>query len=169
MTTQNVLEAEQRERLKQTIEKAIINLLTEQAARTMQESPVAKLWQALGDLLDTQQIYFAPKCGPDIPPAMGAKRLGWYDAERVYLLSNEALAEAKQYWRSLDETFDVKSDALNRQLEQQGYIVERGEEKHRARKTAIQGVNTRMLHLHRAKLEQDGLTFTTQQETNNDI
>jgi hypothetical protein len=67
--------------------------------------------------------------------------VGWLDpadAEKplVYLLTNAALAEAKAYWKRLDESFDVSSDALRRQLRQQGYIARRGSD-HYERTTYI--------------------------------
>jgi hypothetical protein len=51
--------------------------------------------------------------------------IGWYDEEHIYLLTNAALTEAKEYWEALDERLDILSDAFRRMLNQQGYVADR--------------------------------------------
>jgi hypothetical protein len=119
----------------------LIEMLRAQSARVAAESPVIKFWEALQDLLAQERICFAPRLSTGYIKPERATLVGWFDpadAEepRVYLLTNAALAEAKAYWKRLDESFDVSSDALRRQLRQQGYIARRGSD-HYERNTYI--------------------------------
>ncbi len=103
----------------------LVELLKSQGDRVASQSPVLKFWQALSDLLAQKKVYLAPKKERDFVPPDRADLIGWYDRDRVYLLTNTALARTKNYWESLDERFDTLADALRRELWQQGYVSKR--------------------------------------------
>ncbi|MBU1751472.1 MAG: DUF927 domain-containing protein, partial [Chloroflexi bacterium] len=116
---------------------ALVDLLRAQSGRVEEQSPVVKFFQALSDLLAQRKVYFAPRQNDTFVPPLGAELVGWYDARspgatpRVYLLTNAALLQVKEYWRTLDERFDTLGDALRRELWQYGFIAERsGDGKH---------------------------------------
>lgn len=140
------------------IERAIFDLLSEQAQRTAQESPVLKLIQAMTELSAQRRVYLAPAQGDDTPPAQNATLLGWYDATRVYLMTNVAMTAAKHYWNDLDDPFDIRADAMQRQLWQQNYVAERSPDNHIAKVTYINPKigKLRVLNLDAQKLANAG-------------
>jgi hypothetical protein len=105
----------------------LVDLLRSQSDRVDAQSPAVKFFQALEDLLAQRKVYFAPRQDETFVPPERAELIGWTDAERgwVYLMTNVALARAKEYWQALDERFDTLADALRRQLLQQGYVARR--------------------------------------------
>ncbi len=105
----------------------LVELLRSQSERVAAQSPAVKFFQALNDLLAQEKVYFAPRRDPSFIPPDRAELIGWYDDEkdRVYLLTNVALAIVKDYWQALDERFDTLADALRRELWQHGYVAER--------------------------------------------
>jgi hypothetical protein len=119
----------------------LIEMLLAQSTRVAAESPVIKFWEAIQDLLAQGHVYFAPRLATEYIKPDRSELIGWFDPEgtedpKVYLLTNGALAAAKAYWHALDESFEVSSDALRRQLRQQGYLAKRGGD-HYERKTYI--------------------------------
>jgi len=125
----DVLTADDAEVLAEIYRHELVELLRSQAERVATQSPVLKFFQALGDLLAQEKVYFAPRKDEAFLPPERAELIGWYDLERgyVYLLTNVALTLAKTYWQALDETFDTLADALRRELWQQGFVVARTE------------------------------------------
>lgn len=114
----------------------LIDLLRSQSERVATQSPVLKFFQALADMLAQEKVYFAPRKDNSFFPPERAERIGWYDEQYVYLLTNAALALVKGYWQTLDERFDTLADALRRELWQQGYVAKR-DGKHFERKAYI--------------------------------
>lgn len=124
-----VLEPEATEALHEQLRVELVDLLRYQGERIASQSPVVKFWEAIGDLMAQDKVYFAPRQdGGTFTPPYDAERIGWYDDQRghVYLLTKPALKQAKEYWSALDERFDTLADALRRELWQQGYVTERG-------------------------------------------
>jgi hypothetical protein len=107
------------------VRSTIIDLLSSQGARVSSESPVSKFWTAIGDLLAQKRVHIAPKSDISYMPPDRSTMIGWYDEEHIYLLTNAALTEAKEYWEALDERLDILSDAFRRMLNQQGYVADR--------------------------------------------
>jgi hypothetical protein len=126
-TDYGVLSQDDAEALAEVYRHHLVDLLRSQAERVSAQSPVLKFFQAMGDLLAQEKVYFAPRKDESFLPPDRAERIGWYDEERgqVYLLTNVALTLAKGYWQALDETFDTLADALRRELWQQGFVAGR--------------------------------------------
>lgn len=103
----------------------LVDLLKSQGNRVASQSPVIKFWQAISDLVAQNKVCFAPRKNRDFVPPDRADVVGWYDDDHVYLLTNTALAQVKDYWRSLDERFDTLADALRRELWQQNFVADR--------------------------------------------
>ncbi len=105
---------------------AIYNLLIGQSGRISAESPVIKFFQALDDLQAQGKVVFASR-EPEYTPPFGSTLVGWKvpEYDQVYLLTATALIEVKGYWAGLDERFDTLIDALRRELDQHGYLVDR--------------------------------------------
>jgi hypothetical protein len=138
---------------------ALIELLRSQSERVAGESPVVKFWSAIADLLAQEKVYLAPRLddGTFITPN-NADLIGWYDESYVYLLTNAALAQVKQYWEALDERFDTRTDALRRELWQRDYVAKRTERQFE-RKTYVQGKRKRTLWIDPQVLsERTGIT-----------
>jgi hypothetical protein len=101
---------------------ALLDLIMSQAERIAAESPVWKLFEALGGLLERGKVYLAPRTKTvEFFPPDGAEQIGYYDVgdkSVIYLRTDICLAQAKQFWRSLDQNLDIMPDALRRQLGQ---------------------------------------------------
>ena len=119
----------------------LVKLLESQGDMVTEQSPVVKFWQAISDLFAQGKVYFAPRIANDYDHPDRSELIGWYnddsDPDVIYLLTNTALSNVKQYWQSLDERFDTLVDALQRELYQQGFVSKRGIGNHLARKTYI--------------------------------
>ena len=101
---------------------ALLDLIVGQAERIAAESPVRKLFEALGGLLERGKVYLAPRTKTiDFFPPDGAEQIGYYDvADKsvIYLRTDICLAQAKIFSRSLDQNLDIMPDALRRQMGQ---------------------------------------------------
>jgi len=104
----------------------LLALLSEQGKRVSAESPVAKFWTAMQDLVAQDDIVFHARKFP-VPVPEHKTLGGWYDDEHIYLLTNTVLSAVKRYWSDLGESLDVLSDAFRRMLSQQGYVARRAE------------------------------------------
>ncbi len=123
-----VLSAMDASRMADDNDAAILGVIASQAQRVSMESPIHKFVTAIGSLLGRQRVYLAPRTGSNgyVPPER-ADLIGWYDPdepERVYFDIETALAHAKDYWRGLDENLDIMPDALARQFQQAGLLLE---------------------------------------------
>jgi len=94
----------------------LIGLLRAQSRRVADASPTVRFWEAIGDLLVQESVYFAPRLGDPTLSRDRSKLIGWYDDDRVYLLTNAALMRVRRYWQNLGEHFDTRADALRREL-----------------------------------------------------
>lgn len=102
---------------------ALLELVIGQAERVAAESPVRKLFEALGSLLERRKAYLAPRTKSIISyePPLYAEQIGYFEpgnAALIYLRTEICLAQAKAFWRTLDENLDILPDALRRQLSQ---------------------------------------------------
>jgi hypothetical protein len=100
----------------------IVEVLNRQKERVSSQSPVLKYLMALADMMAQGRIYLHPK-GSTEPDKERSIKVGWYDSESslIYLISESSLAEVKTYWRAVDEVFDTGTEALHRELLQQGF------------------------------------------------
>jgi DNA primase len=128
---------------------ALLDLILGQAERIAAESPVRKFFEALGSLLERGKVYLAPRTKMvEFFPPDDAELIGYFepgDRSLIYLRTDICLAQAKQFWRGLDQNLDIMPDALRRQV---GQIPDLLREKD-ARQTEVLkyclGVNQRVL------------------------
>lgn len=128
---------------------AIKEVIIQQSETISNESPVRKVFTALGSLLERNKAYLAPRKG-DFEPPQHADLIGWFDPtdkSRVWMKADTMLAYAKEYWRGLDENLDIASDALKQQLETSRVLTRRGEGNHYEPKVTINGYETRVLEI----------------------
>lgn len=101
---------------------ALLEVIVGQAERIAAESPVRKLFEALGSLLERSKVYLAPRTKTiDFFPPDGAEQIGYFDVGNrsvIYLRTDICLAQAKLFWRGLDQNLDIMPDALRRQVGQ---------------------------------------------------
>ena len=101
---------------------ALLEVIVGQAERIAAESPVRKLFEALGSLLERGKVYLAPRTKTiNFIPPDGAEQIGYYDVgnkSTIYLRTDICLAQAKLFWRGLDQNLDIMPDALRRQVGQ---------------------------------------------------
>jgi len=101
---------------------ALLDVIVGQAERIAAESPVRKLFEALGSLLERGKVYLAPRTKTiDFFPPDGAELIGYFDTagkSTIYLRTDICLAQAKLFWRGLDQNLDIMPDALRRQVGQ---------------------------------------------------
>ncbi len=104
----------------------LAQVLSEQSLRVREQNPVPRFFQALADLLTQGKVVILPReqAQPTLPHVT---LVGWYNGatDRVYLLTNAALAEVRAYWERLGEPFATAADALRREMAQQGLVAER--------------------------------------------
>jgi hypothetical protein len=118
----------------------LLELLEGQSQRISEQSPVAKFFVALDEMVGAEKLALMPvtvttldqvngrvETVPEV--SYGQDLVGWKkpDLRQVWLLSASALAAVKDYWAALDERFDTLLDALRREMFQLGYIAERDE------------------------------------------
>ena len=128
---------------------AIQDVIIQQSETISNESPVRKVFTAIGSLLERGKVYLAPRRGDFTPPAH-MDLIGWYDPNdksKVWMKADTMLAYAKEYWRGLDENLDIMSDALKQQLETTRVLARKGEGNHYEPKVTINGFETRALEI----------------------
>ena len=112
---------------------ALLSLIQNQAEQVAAESPVRKFFTAISNLLVERKVYLAPRTqGEEYQPPIHADQIGYYDLgteqKVIYLRTETSLAQAKEFWRGLDENLDIMPDALRRQLRQvDGLLAQVGE------------------------------------------
>ena len=127
---------------------AIKEVVVRQAEAINAESPVRKVFSALGTLIQRRRAYLAPRKARDFTAPDNAELVGWYDPDEPNLLYFEAdtiLAAAKNYWRALDENLDIFPDTLKRQIDQAGVLAKRGDTGHIEARVNICGNLARVL------------------------
>lgn len=137
---------------------ALLDLILGQAERIAAESPVRKLFEALGSLLERGKVYLAPRTktveffAPD-----NAESIGYFEPGNrsvIYLRTEVCLAQAKLFWRSLDQNLDIMPDALRRQLGQIPSLLSEKDERQTEVVKYCAGVNHRVLVVDVRKLEE---------------
>lgn len=112
---------------------ALLTIIQKQAEQVAAESPIRKFFTAIESLLENGKVYLAPRTQVDgSQPAINADLIGYYDPgveqKVIYLRTEICLAQAKEFWRGLDENLDIMPDALRRQLRQvDGLLLQVGE------------------------------------------
>lgn len=139
--------------------KALLSLIQNQAEQVAAESPVRKFFTALASLLVEGKVYLAPRTqDEEYQPPIHASQIGYYDPgpdqKLIYLRTETSLAQAKEFWRGLDENLDIMPDALRRQLRQvDGLLAQVGERQVEASRSCG-GIKQRVLVVDIQKVEQ---------------
>ena len=139
---------------------AILAVISQQAERIATESPVRKVFDALGSLLSGRKIYLAQRLGGDYVPPLYADQIGWFDDKKgdtdyVYLDTKQCLISARSYWAELNENLDILPDAFLLQTRQiPGLIAKPGEQGREEASVYIAGKTRRVLVLSRQKILQ---------------
>lgn len=138
---------------------ALLGLIQNQAEQVAAESPVRKFFTALASLLVEGKVYLAPRTqDEEYQPPIHASQIGYYDPgpeqKVIYLRTETSLAQAKEFWRGLDENLDIMPDALRRQLRQvDGLLAQVGERQVEASRSCG-GIKQRVLVVDKQKVEQ---------------
>jgi hypothetical protein len=138
---------------------ALLSLIQNQAEQVAAESPVRKFFTALASLLVEGKVYLAPRTqDEEYQPPIHASQIGYYDPgpdqKLIYLRTVTSLAQAKEFWRGLDENLDIMPDALRRQLRQvDGLLAQVGERQVEASRSCG-GIKQRVLVVDIQKVEQ---------------
>lgn len=138
---------------------ALLGLIQNQAEQVAAESPVRKFFTALASLLVEGKVYLAPRTqDEEYQPPIHASQIGYYDPgpeqKVIYLRTETSLAQAKEFWRGLDENLDIMPDALRRQLRQvDGLLAQVGERQVEASKLCA-GIRQRVLIVDVHRVEQ---------------
>jgi DNA primase len=127
-----------------------------QAQRVEAERPTVIFLDVLGTLLGQGKVFLLDKDGIGGKiggGAAGEEKLGWYDAEHIYLQGGAAYNRVARFLRDQGETFPVKKGTLRKYMVEEGLLLAADE----GRKTAvvrIGGATHRALWLDRAKVEE---------------
>ncbi|MBV6451383.1 MAG: DNA primase [Anaerolineales bacterium] len=138
---------------------ALLGLIQNQAEQVAAESPVRKFFTAISSLLVEGKVYLAPRTqDEEYQPPLHANPIGYYDPgpeqKVIYLRTETSLAQAKEFWRGLDENLDIMPDALRRQLRQvDGLLAQVGERQVEASKLCA-GIRQRVLIVDVHRVEQ---------------
>lgn len=138
---------------------ALLSLIQNQAEQISAESPVRKFFTAIASLLVEGKVYLAPRTqDEEYQPPIHANPIGYYDPgpnqKVIYLRTETSLAQAKEFWRGLDENLDIMPDTLRRQLRQvDGLLAQVGERQVEASRSCG-GIKQRVLVVDIQKVEQ---------------
>jgi hypothetical protein len=128
---------------------ALLEVIVGQAERIAAESPVRKLFEALGSLLERGKVYLAPRTKTiDFFPPDNAELIGYFDTtskSTIYLRTDICLAQAKLFWRGLDQNLDIMPDALRRQMGQIPSLLSEKDQRQTEIIKFCMGVNQRVL------------------------
>ncbi len=137
---------------------ALFELIVGQAARIAAESPVKRFFDALESLQERGMIYFAPRTKTvDFFPPEDAELVGYFEPGNnsvIYLRTDVCLAQAKSFWRSLDQNLDIMPDALRRQIGQIPGLLSEQDQRQTEILIYCAGSNKRVLVVDARKLEE---------------
>jgi DNA primase catalytic core len=148
--------------------KALVDLVTRQADRVAEESPIRKVFEALSNLLVEKKIYFAPRTQMEnfVAPDR-AELVGYFDpgnSSILYLRTEACLTAAKTFWRGLDQHLDIMPDALRRQVQQTPNLLAERDARQVEVLKHCGGFNVRVLAIHPEVVEAlYGISLTTLQ------
>jgi hypothetical protein len=135
---------------------AILSVVVEQAERIAVESPVRKVFEALGSLLARRKVFLAPRTNGSqaSSPPLNAELIGWFDvgdSNAIYLDTNACLMQGRSYWSGLSENLDIMPDAFLRQVVQIAGLARPGKDRVEV-STWVAGKNRRVLALNRSRV-----------------
>ena len=137
----------------------LLQVIRYQADEVASESPVVKFLSAIASLLEQRKIYLAMRTGTDslIGQIGNAVLVGYVDQDNpkvVYLRTEMCLARAKEYWKDLDQNFDIMPDALRRQMSQVPELLYEVDKNQIEVSKSCGGSNKRVLAVNIEKVEQ---------------
>lgn len=164
-----LIDGAEADRLAEENRAALLDLIVGQAERIAAESPVRKLFEALGSLLERRKVYLAPRTKTvGYEPPFNAELIGYFEPDHpsvVHLRTEVCLAQAKAFWRSLDENLDIMPDALRRQMGQVPALLAEKDTRQTEMLKYCAGVNQRVLVVDTWKLsELYGVTLANSRE-----
>jgi len=137
---------------------ALLDLILGQAERIAAESPVRKLFEALGSLLERGKVYLAPRTKTvEFFPPDNAELIGYFDVgnkSTIYLRTDICLAQAKLFWRGLDQNLDIMPDALRRQVGQIPNLLSEKDQRQTEIIKFCLGANQRVLMVDVSKVQE---------------
>ncbi len=106
----------------------LVESASEQSQRAREEKPEHLFVGALAALLTGGQVFLEARNGgaPLGGPLEHAERLGWYDAQKIYLLPT-AYNRVYQYYSERGDVFPVKESTLRKMLFEAGWLIKTGD------------------------------------------
>lgn len=109
---------------------ALVEVLSSQSKRVAGQSPVIRLFEALGDLMLNRKAHLNPRDLDAPAPPRDSTLIGWYGIEdngkkEIYLRLTACIGLVKDYLTRAGESFDVSTDSLQREIWQAGLITRR--------------------------------------------
>ena len=111
---------------------ALVEVLSSQSKRVAGQSPVIRLFEALGDLMLNRKAHLNPRDADAPAPPLNSTIVGWYGKDdntgkrEIYIRLAPCLALARDYWQRAGEGFDTTTDSLQREIWQAGLLTRRG-------------------------------------------
>lgn len=91
--------------------------------------------KALNDIIESGKCILVPKDAEETNS--GKIIIGYYDEQYYYLIAGEAYNQVVLYWKKSGISFPVKSDTVNKNLEQIGVLKTTKEGKQTRRTTKV--------------------------------
>lgn len=116
---------------KAVIPAALVEVLSSQSKRVAGQSPVIRLFEALGDLMMNRKAHLNPRDTDAPAPPLNSTLIGWYGVEdngkrEIYIRLTQCIGLVKDYLTRAGESFDVSTDSLQREIWQAGLLTRRG-------------------------------------------
>ncbi len=109
-------------------------------------------------MLERGKVYLAPRTKSiEFFPPDNAELIGYFDTaskSTIYLRTDICLAQAKLFWRGLDQNLDIMPDALRRQVGQIPSLLSEKDERQAEVVKYCAGVNHRVLVVDVRKVEE---------------
>ena len=111
---------------------ALVEVLSSQSKRVAGQSPVIRLFEALGDLMLNRKAHLNPRDTDAPAPPLNSTLIGWYGKEdgtgkrEIYIRLTQCIGLVKDYLTRAGEGFDVSTDSLQREIWQAGLLTRRG-------------------------------------------
>jgi hypothetical protein len=110
---------------------ALVEVLSSQSKRVAGQSPVIRLFEALGDLMLNRKAHLNPRDTDAPAPPLNSTLIGWYGQDdsgkkEIYIRLTQCIGLVKDYLTRAGEGFDVSTDSLQREIFQAGLLTRRG-------------------------------------------
>lgn len=102
---------------------------------SINQNPAIMYLKALNDIIESGKCILVPKDAEETNS--GKIIIGYYDEQYYYLIAGEAYNQVVLYWKKSGISFPVKSDTVNKNLEQIGVLKTTKEGKQTRRTTKV--------------------------------